>query len=83
MRRSGERKMRETEVDGDAAALLLGQAVGIGAGEGADQRALAMVNMAGCPHDDGLHSEQFTEMTAAAPPVSEGWLWNFNGTGTE
>jgi hypothetical protein len=38
---------REAQIDGDAAALLLLQAVGMRAGQGFDQRRLAVVNMAG------------------------------------
>jgi len=38
-----------------------------------------MVDMAGGPDDDGLHSEQFTELTAPDLPASAAWLWNFSG----
>src|SRR6185312_1702840 len=48
-------KMRETEIDSNAAALLFFQTIGINAGEGFDQRGLAVVNMAGSAEDDGLH----------------------------
>jgi hypothetical protein len=45
--RIAQLEMRETEVDRDAARLFLGEAVGIGAGERFDQRAFAVVNVAG------------------------------------
>ena len=45
----------EAEVDGDAARLLLGQAVGVGAGERLDQRRLAVVDVAGGAHHDVSH----------------------------
>ncbi len=38
---------RETQIDGDAAALFFLQAVGMRTGEGFDQRRLAVVNMPG------------------------------------
>ena len=38
---------RESEVDGDAAALLLGEAVGVDAGERAHERGLAVIDVAG------------------------------------
>jgi len=43
------------EVDGDAAALLFFQAVGVDAGERFDQGGLAVVDVAGGSHDDMLH----------------------------
>ena len=42
----------EAELDGDAARLLLRQAVGVDAGEGLDQRGLAVVDVAGRADDD-------------------------------
>src|SRR3954465_13754885 len=42
------------QVDGDAAALLLRQAVGIDAGQGFDQRGLAVVHMAGGADDHAV-----------------------------
>ena len=44
--RPAQRRMREAEGDRDAAPLLLRQPVGIDAGQGADQRRLAVVDMA-------------------------------------
>jgi hypothetical protein len=44
------------EADGDAAALLLGQPVGVGAGEGADESALAMIDLARRADNDILHA---------------------------
>ena len=41
------RRVGEAEVDGDAALLLLGETVGIGAGQGFHQRALAVVDVPG------------------------------------
>src|SRR5205807_1441742 len=41
-----QRGRREPEVDGEAARLLLGEAVGIDAGEGAHERRLAVVDVA-------------------------------------
>ena len=43
----------EAEVDRDAALLLLLQAVGVGAGERAHERALPVVDVAGRPDDEG------------------------------
>ena len=40
-------ELREAELDGDAALLLLRQAVGIGAGERLDERGLAVVDVPG------------------------------------
>ena len=41
----------EADVDGDAAGLLLGQAVAVDAGEGLDERGLAVVDVAGGAED--------------------------------
>ena len=46
--------MREAEVDGDAAALFFFQTVGVDAGEGADQRGLAVIDVSGGADDDVL-----------------------------
>ena len=51
-RGAGEFEMGETNVDGDAAALLFFQAVGVDAGQSLDQRGLAMVDVAGGAYDD-------------------------------
>ena len=47
--------MGEAEIDGDTAALLFFQTVGVDTGEGFDQRGLAMVNVSGGADDDGFH----------------------------
>ena len=41
------------EIDGDAAPLLLGQAIGVDAGQRLHQRGLAVVDVAGCADDHG------------------------------
>ena len=46
-------RVREAEIDGDSARLLFFQTVGVRARERVDQRALAMVDVAGGPDDDG------------------------------
>ena len=51
----GELKVREAEVDGDAAALLFGEAVGVGSGEGFYQRRLAVIDVTGSADDDVSH----------------------------
>ena len=48
-----QRLVGVAEVDGDAARLLLRQAVGIHAGEGAHQGGLAVVDVAGGADDHG------------------------------
>ena len=48
--------MGKADVDGDAAALLFFQAVGVNAGQRLYQRGLAMVDVSGGADDDGLHS---------------------------
>ena len=50
------RPVGEAEVDGDAARLLLLEAVGIDAGEPADQRGLAVIDVAGGADDHGAAS---------------------------
>ena len=51
----------EAEVDGDAARLLLGQPVGVGAGQRLDQRRLAVVDVAGGADDDVAHGSRALE----------------------
>ena len=58
-------EMRETEVDGDAARLLFGKAVGIGAGERFDQRAFAVVHVAGGGEDEMAWHGHAVDSTAA------------------
>jgi hypothetical protein len=48
-----ELRVGEAEVDRDPPLLLLLQAVRVGAGEGADERALAVVDVAGGSDDEG------------------------------
>ena len=52
---SGQREVGEAELDGDAAAPLLGQPVGVDAGERLHQRRLAVVDVAGGADDDPEH----------------------------
>jgi hypothetical protein len=47
--------MSEAEIDSDTAALFFFQTVGVNAGQGFDQRGLAVVNVPGCTDDDGFH----------------------------
>ena len=47
----GQRQVREAELDGDAALLLLLQAIGVDAGERAHQRRLAVVDVTGGADD--------------------------------
>ena len=56
-RRSSGREfeVREAQVDGDAAALLFFQAVGIDAGQGLDQRRFSMIDVARGSDDDVFH----------------------------
>src|SRR5690348_7150387 len=53
----GELQVSEAEIDGDAAALLFLEAVGVNAGKGLDQRGLAVVDVSGGAEDDMLHSK--------------------------
>jgi hypothetical protein len=46
--------MGKAEVDRDAALFLLAQTVGIGAGQGKDQRALPVIDVTGGTDDDVL-----------------------------
>ena len=59
--RAGQVKVGKADVDGDAAALFLFEAIGIDAGQGAHQGALAVVNVTGRANDYGFHSHQFTQ----------------------
>src|SRR6267143_1792612 len=49
--------MRETDIDGDAAALFLFQAIGVDASEGLYQRGLSVVDVSRGADDDRLHSD--------------------------
>ena len=53
-----QRRVGEAEVDGQAAALLLGEPVGIGAGERQHQRRLAVVDVAGRGDDASARGRQ-------------------------
>ena len=66
-RPAGERQVGEAELDGDPAPLLLGQPVGVDAGEGPDQRCLAVVDVPCGADDDALHS-----VLPVKPPRSPG-----------
>ena len=55
-RRCFQIEVGEANVDGDPAPFFFFQAIGIGAGQRAHQRALSVVNVARGPHDDGLHA---------------------------
>ncbi len=46
-RTAGQVERREAELDGDAARLLLGQAIAVDTGERADQRRLAVIDVTG------------------------------------
>ena len=48
---AGDIQVGESQLDGHAALLFLGQTVGVGSGEGFDQRRLAVVNMPSRPDD--------------------------------
>src|SRR5262249_31082830 len=54
--RSGQFEMREADVNGDAAAFFLFEAVGIDTGQRFDQRGLAVIDVAGGANDYGLHA---------------------------
>ena len=51
----GKVEPREAELDGESPPLLLRQAVGVHAGEGADQRRFSVVDVTGGADDDVLH----------------------------
>ena len=55
----GKVEMRETDVDGDAAAFFFFEAVGIHASQGFDERCLAMIDVSGGADDDGFHQRQY------------------------
>ena len=57
--RLGQVEVGKADVDGDAAALLFFQAIGVDAGKGFDQRGLTVVDVASCADDDGLHRFQY------------------------
>jgi hypothetical protein len=49
---AGETQVRESEVDGHAAALLFGKTIGVDPGESRDQGRLAVVDVAGSADDE-------------------------------
>src|SRR5207244_3449626 len=57
---------REAQVDGDAARLLLGQAVGVGPRQRLDQRGLAVVDVAGGADHDVAAGRAHTRPTLLA-----------------
>ena len=64
-----EREMGVADVDGHPAALLLGQPVGVDAGQRAQQRGLAVVDVAGRADDDG-HARPARAWAIAPPSAS-------------
>ena len=60
-----EDERRESEIDRDAAPLLFRQPVGVHAGERADERRLAVIDVAGGSEDHWRRAP-----TTAAPPTS-------------
>ena len=70
LRASIRRSVGVADVDGQAAATLLGQAVGVDAGQRPQQRRLAVVDVPGRPDDDGHargDAERAGEGTAREP----------------
>ncbi len=65
--RRPELGVREAEVDRDAALLLLRKAVGIGAGERAHERALAVVDVARGPDDEGAQRPRQSSRDVVTP----------------
>ena len=63
----GELEVGEAEVDGDAAALFLFEAVGVDAGEGFDERGLAVIDVSGGADDDVLHAACYSLKVLALP----------------
>ena len=51
-----ELKVGEADIDGDAAALLFLQAVGVDPGQGFDERGLAVIDVAGRADEKALHA---------------------------
>ena len=64
-----QRGRRETQIDGEAAGLLLGEAIGVGAGERAHQGRLAVVDVAG-GGEDVHQGADASERSAAATCAS-------------
>ena len=65
---AGQTHVRVADVDGHAAPPLLGQAVGVDAGQRAEQSGLAVVDVAGGADDDGHAGSWYGPGCAACPP---------------
>ncbi len=68
---SGKLKVGEADVDGDAAALFLRQAVGVDAGQRLDQRGFSVVDMPGGADDDGFHQDGDDTRAQCTAPMCE------------
>jgi hypothetical protein len=62
----GQVERREAELDRDAARLLLGQPVGVDAGQRSDERGLAVIDVAGGPRMSGLTGSNAIEARVRA-----------------
>ncbi len=62
----------EAELDGDAPALFLGQAVGVDPRQGAHQGGLAMVDVAGRAQDEAPHGAHTTPSTRVRATTTDG-----------
>ncbi len=70
---AGQARPGVAEVEGESAAVLLGPAVGVGAGERTHERRLAVVDVAGRGDDPhGLPSVPTTTSAASTPPARGG-----------
>ena len=63
----GQRQVRVPHVDRHAAAALLREAVGVDAGQGAQERGLAVVDVAGRADDDGHPGSRLTPAAGRCP----------------
>src|SRR5215472_4889751 len=72
-----EFKMGESDIDGDAAALFFGEAVGIDAGERLHQSGLAMIDVAGRSDDDVFQGyippQRMTASSKSSSPPAKKW----------
>src|SRR5258708_2135271 len=72
---AGEPKRSEAEVDRHPALLLLFEPIGLRSREGADERCLPVIDVAGCADDEMLHTADRSRRTglnpAGALPVSQ------------
>ena len=62
-----ERQVREAELDGDAALLLLLEPIGVDAGQRAHERGLAVVDVPGGAEDDGFRHERYLIVLSNEP----------------